>query len=154
MREIPKKNYIIMFFIILLVVIITIFLSSTYKNRVRKVSTMYNFLSEIKFKDLDIYLLENPNTIIYISNKYDLKNKELENELKEQIVEFNLQDNFVYLNIDEDNFDYLETFNSKYDGNLSTKKIPVVVVMESGKVLNYYYEIDNVNFKEMLGEIK
>ena len=101
MREVPKKNYIIMLIIIITIVLVTIFLSNIYNNRFQKTSVLYNYLSEIKKKDLDSYLVEKPEIIIYASNKYNNSNEEQEKKLMQQIIDNNIYEYIVYLNLED-----------------------------------------------------
>lgn len=154
MREIPKKNYIIMIFITLSVVIVTIALGNAYNNREKKTSDIYSFLSEIKVNDLDTYLLENPNAIIYISDKYDLNNEKIEETIKKDITELNVKDYFVYLDTNDITESFLKNFNEKYDGNIDIDKIPMIVIISDGKVVNCYYDIDTFKLTEIIGDVK
>ena len=152
MREIPKKNYIIMLVILVAIVITTITVASVYNNRLRKTSIMYNYLSEIKKKDIDTYLIEKSNIILYISDKYDLTHEEIEQKLKNDMINYNISNYFVYLNVNND-LDFIEKINKKYAGNLN-KKIPVLIVFEEGKIKNAYYDLENINLEEITGDIK
>lgn len=153
MREVPKKNYLITLLIFVAIVILTITLSNIYKNQIRKTSIMYNYLSEIKNKDLSTYLLEKPNIIIYISDKYDISNEKLEEKLKRDMINYNISDYFVFLNIDQNNLEFIDQLNKKYTGNID-KKIPTFIVFEEGKIKKYYSDLENINLVEITGEIK
>ena len=133
MRDIPKKNYFILLIMILSVVAITIVLMNAYNNRVKKTSIMYNYLSEIKENDLDAYLIENPNIVIYIADKYDLSNNQVEKKLKKKMIKLNISDYFVFLNLNND-MDFINQLNEKYYGNVE-KNLPVIVVFEDGKIM-------------------
>ena len=106
MRDIPKKNYFILLIMMLFVITITIALMNIYNNRIKKTSIMYNYLSEIKENDLDAYLIENPNIIIYMADKYDLSNSQIEKKLKKQMIKNNINDYFVFLNLN-DNINFI-----------------------------------------------
>ena len=153
MREVPKKNYLITLLIFVAIVILTITLSNIYKNQIRKTSIMYNYLSEIKNKDLSTYLLEKPNIIIYISDKYDISKEKLEEKLKRDMINYNISDYFVFLNIDQNNLEFIDQLNKKYTGNID-KKIPTFIVFEEGKIKKYYSDLENINLAEITGEIK
>ena len=148
MREVPKKNYLITLLIFVAIVILTITLSNIYKNQIRKTSIMYNYLSEIKNKDLSTYLLEKPNIIIYISDKYDISKEKLEEKLKRDMINYNISDYFVFLNIDQNNLEFIDQLNKKYTGNID-KKIPTFIVFEEGKIKKYYSDLENINLAEI-----
>lgn len=153
MREVPTKNYIIMIIIVISIFASTIFLANIYNNRLKKTSIMYNYLSEIKKKDIDTYLVEKPNIILYISDKYDLSFEKTEKKLQEEIIKNNAKEYFVYLNITNKNINFIDKLNMKYNGNIN-KQLPVIVVIEEGQITKTYYELDNVNLKELTGDIK
>lgn len=153
MRKIPKKNYLIMFIIVVLVALITIILTNIYNNSYKTTSTMYNYLSEIKKNDLDTYLIEKPNIILYIADKYDLSNNYIEAKLQKEIIKYNAKDYFVYLNINENNIEFIDNLNKKYNGSIS-KQLPVLVVIEEGQIIKTYYNLENINLKELTGDMK
>lgn len=153
MREVPKKNYITMFIIIISIVITTVFLAYIYNNRLKKTSTMYNYLSEIKKNDIDTYLIEKPNIILYIADKYDVSNEEIEKKLKQEMIDNNIVDYFVFLNLNNNGANFIEELNRKFEGNIK-QEIPVIIVFEEGKIKNTYYDLKNIDLKEITGEIK
>lgn len=153
MRKVPLKNYIIMSIILIAIVITTIFLANIYNNRFTKTSIMYNYLSEIKKKDIDTYLLEKPNIILYVSDKYDISNEKIEEKIKNNIIRYNAKEYFVYLDLNDNNKDFIDTLNKKYNGHIN-KQIPLIIIIEEGKIINTYYELENVDIKELTGDIK
>lgn len=154
MREVPRKNYIIMILIVLSVVIITIALGNAYNNREKKMSDFYMFLPEIKVNDLDTYLLENPNVVIYISDKYNLENEIIEEKMEKEITELNVKNYFVYLDTNDITDSFLKKFNKKYNGNIDITKTPIIVIINEGKVVNYYNIIDDFKLSEIIGDVK
>lgn len=152
MRDIPKKNYFILLIMILSVVAITIVLMNAYNNRVKKTSIMYNYLSEIKENDLDAYLIENPNIVIYIADKYDLSNNQVEKKLKKKMIKLNISDYFVFLNLNN-GMDFINQLNEKYYGNVE-KNLPVIVVFEDGKIKESFYDLNDTSINKIMGELK
>lgn len=153
MREIPKKNYAIMTIIVLGIIIVTILLAQIYNNSFRKTSIMYNYLSEIKKGDIDTYLTEKPNIILYITDKYDISNDNIEQKIKNKIIKYNIKDYFVFLDLNQQNLNYIEYLNEKYDGTLKNK-IPMIIIFEEGKIKNVYYELENINFEQIVEDFK
>lgn len=153
MREVPKKNYIIMLVIIISIVIVTIFLSNMYNNRFKKTSVLYNYLSEIKKKDLDSYLVEKPDIIIYASNKYNNSFEAEEKKIMQQIIDNNIYEYFVYLNLEDKKLNILNSLNKKSGGKLKNK-LPVLIVFENGKIKDAYYDLDNLNFENITEALK
>ena len=153
MREVPKKNYIIMLIIIITIVLVTIFLSNIYNNRFQKTSVLYNYLSEIKKKDLDSYLLEKPEIIIYASNKYNNSNEKQETKIMKQIIDNNIYEYIVYLNLEDKKLNILNSLNKKYDGKLKNK-LPVLIVFENGKIKEAYYDLEKIDFEKITENLK
>lgn len=153
MREVPKKNYIIMLIIIIAIVLVTIFLSNIYNNRFQKTSVLYNYLSEIKKKDLDSYLLEKPEIIIYASNKYNNSNEKQETKIMKQIIDNNIYEYIVYLNLEDKKLNILNSLNKKYDGKLKNK-LPVLIVFENGKIKEAYYDLEKIDFEKITENLK
>lgn len=152
MREVPKKNYFIMLIIIVVIAITTIALANIYNKHNVKTSVMYNYLSEIKINDFDVYIVENPNTIIYIGDKYNVDNDAIEKKIMKKMIELNVSDYFVYLNL-TDNIDYIDRLNKKYNVNIS-KDLPVIVVFDDGKIKTIYSDLKNIDIKSITGDLK
>lgn len=153
MKKIPVKNYFILLIIVILVAILTIILTNIYNNQLRKTSIMYNYLSEIKKNDIDTYLTEKPNIILYISDKYDITNNKIEEKLQNEIIKYNAKDYIVFLNINTKNIEFIDKLNKKYNGKIE-KKLPVLVVIEDSQIQKTYYELENINLKELTGDMK
>lgn len=153
MKKIPVKNYFILLIIVILVAILTIILTNIYNNQLRKTSIMYNYLSEIKKNDIDTYLTEKPNIILYISDKYDITNNKIEEKLQNEIIKYNAKDYIVFLNINTKNIKFIDKLNKKYNGKIE-KKLPVLVVIEDSQIQKTYYELENINLKELTGDMK
>lgn len=153
MREVPKKNYIIMLIIIISIIIVTIFLSNLYNTRFKKTSVLYNYLSEIKKKDLDSYLIEKPDIIIYASNKYNNSFELQEEKIMQEIMDNNIYDYFVYLNLEDKKLNIFNELNKKYNGNLKNQ-LPVLIIFENGVIKNAYYDLEQINFENITEAIK
>lgn len=153
MKKIPVKNYFILLIIVILVAILTIILTNIYNNQLRKTSIMYNYLSEIKKNDIDTYLTEKPNIILYISDKYDITNNKIEEKLQNEIIKYNAKDYIVFLNINTKNIEFIDKLNKKYNGKIE-KKLPVLVVIEDSQIQKTYYDLENINLKELTGDMK
>ena len=153
MREVPKKNYIIMLIIIISIIIVTIFLSNQYNTRFKRTSVLYNYLSEIKKKDLDSYLIEKPDIIIYASNKYNNSFELQEEKIMQEIMDNNIYDYFVYLNLEDKKLNIFNELNKKYNGNLKNQ-LPVLIIFENGEIKNAYYDLDKIDFTNITEAIK
>ena len=78
MRKIPKKNYILLVLLLIMTVFSVFYIANWYtasKNFQLEDSIMKNFLGEIKESEIENYILENPETVIYVSIGNDEKTK-------------------------------------------------------------------------------
>ena len=153
MREIPKKNYLLLIILFVVTAGIVFFARDIYNSRTTKqyTSVMNSFLTEIKLDDLNGYTLENSQVVIFISDKSTSSFEELEIEYKKIITEHNLQPLFVYLDVN--NTSNLDLFNQKYDVQLKLEELPILVVIMDGKVTDTYLssnfnEVDVIEFLE------
>ena len=85
MREIPKKNYIILVVLLAVTAFLTLFLSNIYKNKEKLTSNFYEYANKITPESFDEFMTENEDVIIYIGDKYDLTLETVEKELSEKI---------------------------------------------------------------------
>lgn len=139
MREIPKKNYLILIVLFIAVVIMTFVAINFYNNNNKVVndSKMKDILNIIKYDEIDTYISEYPNVIIYV-NDSSIDNSELEDKLKDIINNNNISQSFIYLERNED-------VVKKYE--LSDNN-PVFIAYKSGKVSEIYsreeYKIEEI----------
>ena len=135
MKEIKKKNYVALSVLLIVTVILTLSLASIYKNREKLTSEFYNYSNVITEKELDEYILENPDLIIYMADKYDLLYNEFESEFQNKIEDMNLKSKLVYIDKSNINKSLLKKFKEEYQINIDKKKLPTVVVMIDKRVI-------------------
>lgn len=154
MRKIPIKNYFILLILIIATVGIVLFGCDVYESRIKKqyTSIMNSFITEIKLDDLNGYTLENSPVVIYISDKSDVTLEELEKKYKEILTEYNIQKFFVYLDVSNKSVDIFRNFEEKYKVDLNDEILPNLVVIDEGKVVDYYSSSDfnELNLTEFL----
>ncbi len=139
--------------IIFTVVIVTIALANIYNKNIKKTSIMYNYLSEIKKKDIDTYIIEKPNIILYIADKYDISNNKIEKKIKNKLTDYNITNYFIFLHLNNNNKSFINYLNKKYSGNLE-QKLPMIIIFEEGKIKKCYYDLEKIDFNEIIGDIK
>ncbi len=139
MREIPKKNYLFVLIMAVVVVIITFVLMNLYNANKKEAYSSYvkEIVHEIMLDDLDNYLQEHPDAILYI-NTNDEANKKLEKEIKNLIARHNIQQYFVYI---ENNKDITKKYKLK-DNN------PIFIAYKDGKALETFSQ-DKYTIKEI-----
>lgn len=100
MNKIPKFNYIKVLLLSIVTVVLVIVLANMYTKRnnySRENSDVMNFLLVVKYDDLANYLVENQNIFIYMAPSSNLSLEKFELELKDYILNEDLEKNFVYL---------------------------------------------------------
>lgn len=150
-RIIPKKNYIILFVLAIITIIITLLLANKYNQNLQynlSENDNMSFLSQIKIDEIDNYIMDNHESIIYMSSSDNTELEKIEEELKEYIVSNNYNKNIVYLNsynLEESKFN---EFKQKYFSDTIKKKInlniqPNIFVIKDGTVSSTLYTNDS-----------
>lgn len=143
-KKIPKKNYLILTILIVFTVLLTLFLMKTYNNNKKNVSKI-SFISEIKTNELETYTTESQEAIIYFIKT---ENEELEKELEKFTKKYNLEDTYVYIdlnNVEDKFYDefYIKYLPESFNGNFEIKE-PSIVIIRNGKVESYLNNIKNI----------
>lgn len=126
MRDVPKKNYIVLTLIALGVIVLCFVFMNMYNKNNKDIykSVVKDIINEIKYEDLDNYLQENPEVVLYI-NDSSKKNSDIEKGLKDLIVENNIQQYVVYIEKDNSIVEKL---------NLNSNS-PIFIAYKDGKMV-------------------
>lgn len=141
-KKIPVKNYIYLSIIVIASIFIIFYLYrwyNTYRESKLNISIMNNYLSVINYNELDDYIIENKNAIIYVSKLGDEKINKFEKSFKNMVVENDLRNSMLYLDVTNDNFDIVK---EKLQINTS---LPCIIVYTNGKITDVY-SITNNNY--------
>lgn len=150
MKKIPLKNYFIVGFLIIFTIFLTFYLMKKYDSvKVKEI----NFVSEVKENELDSYITERQEVIIYMASS---NNKELDTfnkNLKKYTEDKNLKDLYVYLDLKNVSSNFYNKFNIKYlkeaDNSVFNIKEPTFVIIRNGKMDSY---LNNINSIEQVKE--
>lgn len=142
MKKIPIKNYYILAVLLAVTILLTLLLSNIYLNKEQLVSEFYNYSNKITVDEFDECMMENPDLIIYISDKYDLTYETFEKKLQSKINNLNLKDKLIYIDKSEMNDKFLNKINKTYGISVDLKKVPVIVTIVDNKM------IKSVNVKQ------
>lgn len=150
MENKPKNtviNYLkltILFAVVIIFILITRKIYQNYLFYSNQNSILYNIINEAKSKDIDNYLVENPDTIVYICSSNEKVCQDFDLKLKKYLntLDHLSHNKIVYLNIiDSDNKDeFLDSFAKKHA--IKTPKYPSFVVFKNGKAEQYIYDKD------------
>lgn len=155
LRVIPKGNYakISTIFIITIIIVIAAFVSyRMHINYVNNIPVIRGTLSEIEEKDLNNYIMEHSDFLLYIGVANDENCRSLESDLKKVLKDRNLLDT-IYLNIStvSDKGEFYNVFNSNYSDNVKLNNYPAFVIFSDSKVVDL---VQRKNNKLNIGDIE
>lgn len=141
MRKIPLKNYFLLIGLIGVTVFITYYCCNLYTNRHENkyTSPMNSFLAEIKEDDIEDYVKDNPAVVLYISDKKDKTQENIEKKFKDLLTERHIYSYFVYVDISNDKEKSLQSFQENYKLELNYQSLPILVVFQDGEVSDVYH---------------
>ncbi len=149
MKKIPLKNYFLLVLLIAVSVIVVLYCVNWYSRMQKKASILPEYISEIKYDEIDNFAVENPNFIIYLSSKEDNKLEKFETELKGFLIDNDLSQDFIYMDMDQFKF---EEFMQKYK-NIDNYKLDddiVMIIFENQKVRDIFTaKISDINMENV-----
>ncbi|MBR3145737.1 MAG: hypothetical protein IKF47_00595 [Bacilli bacterium] len=133
------RNYIITIVLFIACCGLVLYLRELYRvneAEQKKIPVIQGYISEIYSDDLEHYIMDNPNGVIYMCIANDENCRAFEREFKKLLKKDEYSDNLAYLNlIDVDQNEFLNNFNSKYIYKTKlSKEYPAFVLFEDGKV--------------------
>ena len=149
LRKIPTKNYIILGVVILLTLLILYYFYmwvDVYKESKINIPIMDKYMTVINYNELDNYVVENPNTIVYVSVLEDDRIREFEKQFKNKYRNNEIENDVLYMNITDDirNTNIKEDMDDRYVLNdLSITDVPCVLVFNDGLLKSIYSVSDN-----------
>ena len=147
LRIIPKKNYLYLSIIIIGSILFVIYIYKwyeTYNQNKLNTSIMNNYLTVINYNELDNYIIENKDAIIYVSILGDEKINKFEKSFKNTITTNNLKESILYLDLTNENIPNA-TNKLKIDD-----QFPYLVVYTNGKITDTYkINKNNYNTKKI-----
>ena len=142
LREVPKKNYLYLFLILLGSIIFLIYLYTwyeTYNENKLNTTIMDKYLTVINYNELDNYIIENKDAVIYVSILGNEDINKFEKKFKNLVSENNLRNDILYLNISNEN---ITSATKKLNID---KNFPYLVVYTNG-VITDTYSIKECNY--------
>ena len=150
-KEIPLKNYILLSIVLILtiVVVINLFLwKNTYEKNKLQTPILDDYLLVINYNELNNYLVENKDAIIYVSKLNDESIRLYENKFKNIINKNNLNNKILYLDLTEvlKENNIVKEINKKYGKEMT--EVPTIVIIKDGKISSSYnIKENNYNIK-------
>ena len=153
-KKIKAKNYIILGLILVLTIIAVFYARSWYletKSYYATNSVILDVVKEINEDEIGNYTLENPKFILYVASGENANIKEFEKEIKHIIVEKELENNFLYLNIDNNDKNELKALASS---KVISDKIDIdsqvsMYIIENGKINKTIINAEELTSKQI-----
>ena len=134
MKRIPLKNYFILGIILASSIFIVLYINKLYLSTKNNDNILNGFIKEIKTQEIDNYIIENPNFIIYLGYKNN-DNKSFEKKFKKLVTKYDLQKNIVFIDISQFNDEDFNKFCKKYADKL-LKKDSSLIIVDNQKVID------------------
>ncbi len=164
MREISKKNYIL----VMIICVVTLALVSYFTYVIKKkqaviveTSALSGYVLELGEKEimtnLTNYTVDNPETILYVSYGNDKHLIKFEQEFKDLIKEYNLKPNLVFVNLNViSNKNFLSELREKFfsddlnNNYIKLEKQPNMFLFKNGKIVKVlYYAEQRINIDDV-----
>lgn len=148
-KNIPLKNYIILAVVLILSIILVIYFYMWYNAyEESKLNTMImdKYLQVINYNELNNYLVENKDAVIYSSVLEDQKIRHFEKKFKNIIIKNSLNNDILYLDLTEELKDKNITKDIKETYNINNQDIantPSIMIFKDGNLYSIYNIKDN-----------
>lgn len=148
-RDIPLKNYIILGVIILVTLLLLYYFYmwvDLYKESRNNYPIMDKYMTVIYYNELNDYLVENPDTLVYVSVLEDDEIREFEKKFKNKFRNNDIDIDMLYMDITiwiNDN-KFIDEVSRKYSlNNLSMLSVPCILNFNGGELSSIYSIKDN-----------
>ncbi len=142
-KDIPIRNYILLGIVIIISMAIVIYFYMWYRMyEVKKMNSpiMDEYLQVLHYNELDNYLLENKEAVVYVSILGDTEIRDFEKKFKRLISKYSLNNDILYLDITD------ELKNSKLYDEIKNNYgivVPYIIVFKNGNVVSKFNIRDN-----------
>lgn len=155
-KNIPLRNYIILAAILIVTIILVIYFYMWYGNYENTKLTspiMDEYLQVINYNELNDYLVENKNSVIYVSVLDSKEIRNFEIKFKKFIKDNSLNNSILYLDLTEELKDNKITkeIKSKYNlNNTDITKVPSIIIFKDGNIASIYnIKEENYNINKL-----
>lgn len=156
LRKVPFKNYIILGIVLLVSMFLLYYFYmwvDAYNESKLNKPIMDKYMEVINYNELDNYLIENPNTIIYVSVLENKEVRDFEKKFKKLFINNEIDNKILYLDITNEINDksVKEMLKERYSINsVSILNVPSIIVFDDGNLKTIYsisednYDIDRI----------
>lgn len=164
LRVIPKRNYLILGLVIVVTLILVYYFymwSQAYKEKKLNIRILDSYMEVINYNELDNFLVENPDVIVYVSVLENSTIREFEKKLKKSFRNHEIENEMFYLDITEDIRDdkiKANMINNYKINSVNMTNVPCLLIFEEGKLKTIYsvrkngYDIEG--FTEYVNNIR
>jgi len=144
-KDIPKKNYFILGIILIISCVLVYYINtwySLYQYEKRGSSPITTYMEIINYNEVENYIAENSDAIIYVSKSNNLKIRKFEEDNEKLFKKLELNYNILYMDAKDVNKD----LKIKYNVN----EYPTILFFKNKRLVNkYVLELDNINYSDM-----
>ena len=148
-RTIPIKNYLILGVILILTLGLVYYFYLwyiTYEESKLNETIMDRYLEVINYNELNDYIIENRNAMIYTSVLEDNNIRKFEIKFKNTIVRNSLKEKLLYMDMTDifkDKIKYTELRNTYQVNDYNITDVPCILVFKDAKLEDIYSIKDN-----------
>lgn len=137
-KEKSIKDYLLLAFIYLMTIILVLYFCKTYmvyREYQKEIPVISRSLMEIMPDDLEHYIIDNPEVVVYMCSAPDDECRSFEKKFKKFIKKKEITDEIIYLNLTNVDLEqFTKDFNKKYPNTLKlTKHFPAFVFFADGE---------------------
>ena len=133
MRKVPFKNYIIAIIIMVITILATLISANLYRDSADIKNKNYlNTFQEIKIDEIDNYIVETHDVMIYMTDR-ELSNKKIDRDFESIITKNDKKEYVVFLNLFGLDDTELNELAKKYNINKELLKSNTLVFFKEGK---------------------
>ena len=150
-KNISLKNYIILTFILFFSIFISVYFYmwyDVYQMNKLSIPIMDKYFSVINYNELENYLVENKDTVVYVSVLENNTIRIFEREFLDSINDYSLKNSILYMDLTHElkNDSIVNHLNKKYN----LYNVPSIIIFEDGNVEDIYdissnfYDVNNL----------
>ncbi len=137
-NDISVKNYLLLGGILLLTISLSLYFYFWHleyvDNNINK-TVFYDNLQNIQYNELDDFLVENKDAIVYFSGERNVESRKFENKFNKLISKYFVNYHVLYLNISDElkNDSMFREIKNKYGVN-----VPFIIVIKDGEIISKF----------------
>lgn len=137
-----KKNYITLTIIYVVVIALVLYAASwyqTYKDYKSTIPLLRNTVSEITTTELDHFVLENPDGVVYMCVANNNECRTFDSSLKKELLKNGLQTAITYIDLQDtaSKEEYINSVFQTYGDGSDITDTPLFLAFEDGKIVSY-----------------